>query len=396
MRLELCDPVLFRDHIAPYLPSSDYYEIRSRFDNLRESLPLRRYMNWPAVIQEIVNVDTPLVEAELLSRCLRITPQNDPVAIKGCWSLVHLFLQNETCADCVKRSFLVLPIIHASIMDLAIHKGRLQDLVLSDTFLVSFVALYAENHELLRTVVHVTSPQKDDSFLQFSRECFTACVIFDKLEFLKLLLESGTIAPLKEMGPAVDIFTTVMSPKGLAGIDEPIPNNPFAPIHIKPWFDYVIDDCRIPAPVSLWGMIVDFGCIQAAVYFVEDRRLLMRMLYATGCSFSDLLDYASPRVDSNRSVIEYIGNLPYRAMREITVLSACTFDELQILRMILESGDSGSEINLCASYSALSDPIFTFERRNTSAIRSLLDSKKSTKAESHILHKKRSKRYCCY
>lgn len=329
MRVEIFDPVLFRQYVAPYLPSHDYYELRSRFDNLRESLPLNRYMNWPAVIHEIVDVDTTIEEAQFLARFLRIHPRNDPSAIKGCWSLVHLFLQNETCADCVKRSFLVLPVLHAAILELGLHKGRLDDLILSETFLVTFVALYSGDLELLRTIIHVTCLQKkEDSFLRFSRETFTACVIFDKLEFFKELLESTTIAPLKEMGSAIDVFTTVMSPKGLAGIDEPIPNNPFAPVHLKSWFDFLLDDCRIPLPVSLWGMVVDCGCIRSAVYFVEDRRVLMRMLYVTGSSFSDLVDYASPRLETNRAVVEYIENLPYSAMREISILSACAFDEL--------------------------------------------------------------------
>jgi len=355
MRLEVLDPELFKRFVAPFLPSTDYYELRSRFDNLRDTLPAKRYMNWPSIVQEIVNADISMEEADLLSQSLRITPVNDMDSIRGCWSLVHLFLQNETCADCVKRSFLVLPVIHAAMRDDGMQKGRLEDLIVANTSMVIFVGLYSEDYDLIEKVVHLTGIRKDEeSFMRFSRECFAACVIFDKIGFCKQLLVTQLILPIKEMGSAVDIFTTVMSPKGLAAIDEPIPNNPFVPGNLKSWIDFLIEDCMIPLPGNLLESIVENGCIRSAIYFVEDRRVLMRMLYARGNTYADFLGFAACHRETNPNVVEYFENLPYTNMGDMSILSACAYDELQLLRILLESTDP-TDIDFDACYRALED-----------------------------------------
>jgi len=397
MHLEVGDPEIFKRHIAPFLPSSDYYELRSRFDNLRDTLPVTRYMNWPSVVQEIVNADLSWEEAEILSHSLRISPINNMDDIVGCWSLVLLFLQNETCADCVKRSFLVLPVLHAAMTDRAVPIGRLEDLMLSHTSMVVFVGLYCEDYNLIQKLIHITRKDRDDeSFLKFSVECFAGCVLFDKLDFFKRLLKNSLILPIHRLGTAQGIFTTIMSPTGLAALEEPIPNNPFVPANIRSWFDFVIDDSQLSLPGELGAMILEFGCIRSAIYFVEERRVLIGILHAAGSSYANFLEFAQSFRDTNSIVVEYFENLPYAKMIDMSILSACAFDELALVRILLESTDP-NEIDFDACINALSDPVFTLERRNTDAIRDILTSKRPKIPPPPIIsQKKRSKRYCCY
>ena len=397
MILEVGSPELFRQFIAPYLPSTDYYELRSRFDNLRYTLPVTRYMSWPSLVQEIVNADLSFEEAEILSRSLRIHPVNDVDAIIGCWSLVNLFLQNETCADCVKRSFLVLPVLHAAITEDCLPMGRLENLIETHALMVLFVSLYCEDYNLIAKVIHIKRKDIDDeSFVSFSWDCFVACILFDRLEVFKKLMKDSLIIPLDQLGTSQRIFTSVISPGGLAAFGEPIPNNPFVPSHLKAWFDFIIDDCGVLMPANLGAMLLDFGCIRSAIYFIEDRRVLVAILYATGNSFADFLDYAGSYTQKNPTVVEYFENLPYAKMTDLSIVSACRFDELPLVKMVLPLTDP-RDIDFDSCIAALNDPVFTLERRNTHAIRAILDSKKPTKAAPQIVsHKKRSKRYCCY
>ena len=396
MNLEIGDAELFKQYIAPYLPSRDFYELRSRFDNLREFLPLIRHLKWPVVVQEILNPDITIDEAIFLSRSLRIETRKDPDSLKTCLSVLHSFFQNETCADCVKRSFLTLSVIYATLIEIGLSRGSVEDLMESSTSSIALVALYCEDCELLEKTVRISGISKDrDNFIAFSRECYTACVIFDRLDFFKELQRQELIAPVRELGQSVDIFTTVMNPLGLAGIAEAVPNNPFVPKEFKRWFDFIIDDLRISWPACIWGLIVEYGSVEVAKYFVEDRRALISTLYVLDSSFQELLDFARSYRDHNPSVAEYFESSPYSHMGNVSVESACAFDEIQLVKRLLVNANA-QDVNFDSCYTALGSPLFTLERRNTEKIRSLLDAKKMTLQTKSDIHKKRSKRYCCY